>query len=80
MASNLISQTGVSIWLPSYWISQAGVEEPKLTFIPAWPHKHPIKKSRCKKRARAQTLDENVESDTESKLELLIEPRFRIGI
>ena len=25
------------------WISHAGVEEPELTFIPAWPHKHPKK-------------------------------------
>ena len=31
----LISQPGVSSCLPSYWISQAGVEEPKLTFITA---------------------------------------------
>ena len=32
------------IWLsrfPSYWICQAGVEEPKPHFITAWPHKHP---------------------------------------
>ena len=32
------------IWLsrfPSYWIYQAGVEEPKPHFITAWPHKHP---------------------------------------
>jgi hypothetical protein len=42
MVVYLISQPGVSMWLPSYWISQAGVEEPKPHFIPAWPHKHPI--------------------------------------
>ena len=42
MAIYLISQAGVSSCLPSYWISQAGVEEPKLTFITAWPHKHPL--------------------------------------
>ena len=34
------------IWLsrfPSYWIYQAGVEEPKPHFIIAWPYKHPSK-------------------------------------
>ena len=42
MAIYLISQPGVFLYgLPSYWISQAGFEEPKLTFITAWPHKHP---------------------------------------
>ena len=34
-------EPGVSIWLPSYWISQPGVEEAKLILCAAWPHKHP---------------------------------------
>ena len=34
-------EPGVSIWLPSYWISQPGVEEAKLILSTAWPHKHP---------------------------------------
>ena len=41
MVVYLISQPGSSMWLRSYWISQAGVEEPKPHFITAWPHKHP---------------------------------------
>ena len=34
-------EPGVSIWLPSYWISQQGVEEANLILCTAWPHKHP---------------------------------------
>ena len=36
-----ISQAGVSIWLSSYWISVAGVEEAESILCTAWPHKHP---------------------------------------
>ena len=36
-------EPGVSIWLPSYWISQPGVEEAKLILCTAWPHNYPIK-------------------------------------